>query len=84
MKADLCPVCKGSGKYTDPPDPVSISVPMPRPCHGCNGKGWVEVSDNSYPWYPSCPSVWPHYPQYPPWDTRTVIPPLIWYQYTTY
>lgn len=27
----LCPVCEGSGKYGD------------KGCHGCHGKGWVEV-----------------------------------------
>ncbi len=27
----LCPVCKGTGKYSD------------KNCHGCRGKGWVEV-----------------------------------------
>ena len=30
-KADLCPVCKGSGKYKK------------KGCHGCLGKGWVTV-----------------------------------------
>lgn len=27
----LCPVCEGSGKYDD------------KQCHGCKGRGWVEV-----------------------------------------
>lgn len=27
---ELCPVCKATGKYKD------------KPCHGCNGDGWIE------------------------------------------
>lgn len=69
MRAVLCPVCKGSGKFKD------------KECHGCNGKGWVEVRD--------CQSVYPYYPPvnpypypYSPWysepytlDTGTGDPP---------
>jgi hypothetical protein len=29
--AEICPVCKGTGKYKR------------KKCHGCNGKGWVEI-----------------------------------------
>ena len=38
--AERCPVCYGTGKYDN------------LICHGCNGKGWVEVSDGNgwYPW----------------------------------
>ncbi len=41
--AESCPVCCGEGKtqartYGDPPKKVT--------CHGCNGRGWVEVQDN--------------------------------------
>lgn len=32
MKAELCPVCRGSGDYRG------------RKCHGCEGKGWVVLS----------------------------------------
>jgi len=31
--AERCPVCCGSGKIKD------------NNCHGCLGKGWIEVSD---------------------------------------
>ena len=47
-KAVSCPVCGGSGKvpvdnvYSQPV--TSTSGPQTRICHGCNGKGWVEVS----------------------------------------
>ena len=30
-KADLCPVCEGSGEYNG------------KECHGCQGKGWVNI-----------------------------------------
>ena len=46
MKAERCPVCYGTGKYTDPPDPMNTAVPMPRTCHGCGGLGWVSVSED--------------------------------------
>jgi len=49
MKAVICPVCKGEGSewsHTDikrgDPDKVYMKF-----CHGCNGKGWVEVADES-------------------------------------
>ena len=32
-KADLCPVCEGSGEY------------IGEKCHGCQGKGWVNVPE---------------------------------------
>lgn len=35
--AQQCPVCGGSGKVKE------------KICHGCDGRGWVEVSD-TYPW----------------------------------
>jgi DnaJ-class molecular chaperone len=38
--AEICPVCNGSG-YTA----TLTAVPPPKSCHGCNGKGWVEVHD---------------------------------------
>lgn len=41
MRAVRCPVCNGSGKYNG------------ETCHGCGGKGWVEVHGNyPYPWTP--------------------------------
>lgn len=35
--AQKCPVCEGNG---------AIDA---RPCHGCNGKGWVAVPDDNGP-----------------------------------
>lgn len=42
MKAVQCPVCNGTG--------LKAVIPVTEkcetlPCHGCNGKGWVEVGD---------------------------------------
>ena len=60
MKAVICPVCNGSGKYGAPE--------ILRDCHGCGGKGWVEVQD-SYPYVPyvphPCPCPCPQTPYTP-------------------
>jgi len=52
MHAEICPVCNGTGRdtyndYYRPPDTTTgcsytITCGV---CRGCNGKGWVEVSD---------------------------------------
>jgi len=45
-KAQLCPVCGGSGVvHTPPPKESSAATWNILTCHGCGGKGWVEVSD---------------------------------------
>lgn len=51
MHAEQCPVCDGSGTITDIPDPSITSVSFPKPCHGCDGKGWVSVGEASRPVY---------------------------------
>jgi hypothetical protein len=55
-KAQICPVCNGIGKYSDSHNGCTIS----RDCHGCGGKGWIEVGGCDYPSYPP-----PYYPG--PW-----------------
>jgi len=44
--AEKCPICEGSGRL---PLPVEMGTTASRPydklCHGCDGKGWVEVQD---------------------------------------
>ena len=42
--AEICPVCKGSGNTRKK---NKASNEGPRDCHGCGGKGWVEVSDDN-------------------------------------
>jgi hypothetical protein len=38
-KAIICPVCEGSGITQ------AIGIAQSTPCHGCGGRGWVEVSE---------------------------------------
>lgn len=54
MHAEICLICGGTGKYCN------------KECHGCNGRGWVEVSDRYIP-----------YPPYNPWYPYTIK-----YEYT--
>ena len=45
--AEICPVCKGTGKYVqqlNPTNTTGINSSISFTCHGCNGKGWVTVS----------------------------------------
>jgi len=42
MKPVICPVCNGSGQYKAV-FPADTCVARFRQCHGCDGKGWVEV-----------------------------------------
>ena len=48
MKAVLCPICNGSGEVDDStidgPEVTTIHMKL---CHGCGGKGWVEVGEDS-------------------------------------
>lgn len=48
--AELCPVCQGKGVYYN----SDLSTATARPCHGCGGKGWVEVEGEIV----SIPGVW--------------------------
>ena len=56
MKAELCPVCKGSGKLGD----------LWCKCHGCKGRGWIKVGGDvdtqNYPFYE--PNPWAGYPYF--------------------
>ena len=59
MKAVLCPVCNGTGKVNLNPIGTGANLET---CHGCQGKGWVEVAEDILPsWI-----LWPDY------YTRTV------------
>lgn len=43
MHAERCPICLGEGKI---PDAYNAELVK---CHGCGGKGWVEVKDDPKP-----------------------------------
>jgi DnaJ-class molecular chaperone len=43
MHAEICPICKGQGTVPLYPQ-GGYTVEPPQPCHGCGGKGWVEVT----------------------------------------
>jgi len=46
-KAQLCPVCQGEGKYKG------------KKCHGCDGRGWVQVDEQVPVWlFSSKPVQW--------------------------
>jgi len=46
MKAVICPVCDGLGEVDDfTMDGRELTTIHKRLCFGCNGKGWVEVSN---------------------------------------
>ncbi len=60
-QAVICPVCLGKGKIDE------------ETCHGCGGKGWVEVQDYQPPYYPVYPPYYPWYPSYYPWYPSPII-----------
>jgi len=61
--AEVCPICHGKGKI---PNPENVTAPVEITCHGCGGKGWVPVSDDSYPYpYTYIPEWLPHSLWYP-------------------
>jgi len=42
--SEICPVCQGKGKLED-----KQVTHGEKTCHGCNGRGWVEVQDSGFP-----------------------------------
>lgn len=70
--AELCPVCKGRGYINEVGFTGKVDPTTETKCHGCDGKGWVTVSDNkehvpiySQPyvhWYPEACVPWEHVP----------------------
>ncbi|MCP3685419.1 MAG: hypothetical protein GY861_22435 [bacterium] len=60
MHAEVCPVCNGTGKVKDNTfrySGSSTTVPTEYICHGCNGKGWVEVNDRQRYYHSNCECV---------------------------
>lgn len=50
MKPMRCPVCNGSGVVRQEAPGIGMegaatSVSVTITCHGCSGKGWVEISE---------------------------------------
>ena len=71
-QAVKCPVCEGKGVLPDGDDQSTVKNPT-KVCHGCEGRGWVEVGSNvprfpDYPLYPLSPYTPPYYPT-PVWIT---------------
>ena len=57
LQAQICPVCNGSGKIMSEP-----TTNKDKTCHGCDGRGWVEVGTPAYlPAYPNYPWEYPPY-----------------------
>lgn len=48
-RAVICPVCGGCGEYSPAKDKGSTGGPPKRSCHGCGGRGWVEVGCSEPP-----------------------------------
>ena len=56
MKAVKCPICKGRGKITKPTPKWEGTITdeeICEQCYGCNGKGWVEVHEETHCSYPT-------------------------------
>lgn len=49
-EAVICPVCQGRGiTYKEYSNLVGYTCHLnEKTCHGCNGKGWVEIGNLSY------------------------------------
>lgn len=43
--AEKCPICGGSGRSETTQAETGTLVRKSQPCHGCGGKGWVEIGD---------------------------------------
>lgn len=41
--SEVCPTCMGRGKVKSPSSVTSVDCMIT--CHGCGGKGWVEIGD---------------------------------------
>ena len=82
-RAQKCPVCGGTGKIVDQDDGPSTAAPQPRTCHGCGGKGWVQVGRDDPPAAPWPLPTWP-------WDRHPLYPwgpplePWVWGYEITY
>ena len=53
MCAVICPVCKGRGVVYGIAETGAYPT---QTCHGCNGKGWIEVHNEGYVFVDKCPT----------------------------
>lgn len=51
MKAVKCPVCSGTGKIEPYKNYSTTNTMNLITCHGCQGKGWVEVAESYSDYY---------------------------------
>ena len=77
MHSEICPICSGKGKIKNSENTTYAEVT----CHGCGGKGWIEISNGNLniiptPIYPSSPYT-PYVPDIP----GTARPYIIWPTY---
>jgi hypothetical protein len=63
--AEKCPVCGGTGEVFK--ETGTSAGKAATACHGCGGRGWVEVQDGAQ--YYSVPYYYPCYPprEFPPY-----------------
>lgn len=45
--AEVCPVCKGTGKYRQYGEGLTSYTYFETVCHGCHGKGWVIITEQN-------------------------------------
>ena len=74
MRAVLCPVCSGKGSIFTP-NTYSTGGGETKVCHGCAGKGWVEVHDNMPQFTDYYPACYPSYSPYPDPDWWSTAAP---------
>lgn len=85
--AELCPVCQGTGKITKKLKEAITAADLCKICHGCGGKGWVEISDddNTQPQPAKNPPPSPSpFPYLNPWYPKVYqdYPYQTWYYWT--
>jgi DnaJ-class molecular chaperone len=74
MRAVLCPVCLGKGRIPDESFKGTTS-PIDKQCHGCAGKGWVEVHEDMPQLTYYYPAFYSHYSPFPDPDWWSTAAP---------
>ena len=76
MHAEKCPICEGKGAVIDDMNGYAPSTNRVV-CHGCGGKGWVEVHDAVDGWTVLTPVDWGT--SSAPFETHTNAPINSWF-----